>query len=165
MAPGDIYKMAFRAVDGHYEFVVMPFGLTNAPSTFQSAMNDLLRPYLRRFVIVFFDDILIYSKSWSSHLEHLRLILQLLFTHQFFAKLSKCQFGVFSVAYLGHIVSAEGIRPDPEKLQAGTNWPTPSSLTALRAFLGLIGFYRKFVQNYGHIAGPLTDLLKHDSFR
>ncbi|KAL0361424.1 UNVERIFIED_CONTAM: Retrovirus-related Pol polyprotein from transposon.6 [Sesamum radiatum] len=142
MAPEDIPKTAFRAIDGHYEFVVMLFGLINAPSTFQAAMNDLLRLYLRRFVIVFLDDILVYSSSWQDHLHHLSLILELLLTNRFFAKFSKCSFGVETVDYLGHIISAAGISPDPAKLHVIADWPRPCSITDIRAFLGLTGFYR-----------------------
>jgi hypothetical protein len=117
LAPDDIPKTGFHTMDGHYEFLVMPFGLTNAPSTFQAAMNDLLRPFLRKFALVFFDDILIYSPDWQTHLVHLQQALQSLSAHQFYAKLTKCQFGVSSVEYLGHIISAEGVRADTSKIQ------------------------------------------------
>lgn len=164
MAQEDIPKIGFRTFDGHYEFLVMPFGLTNAPSTFQAAMNDLLRPFLRRFVLVFFDDILIFSPNWSDHLFHVEQVLFLLHKHQFYAKLSKCRFGVQSVDYLGHIISAQGVQADPSKIEAIVEWPVPHSFTTLRAFLGLTGFYRRFVQHYATIAGPLTDLLKAPTF-
>lgn len=160
LAQEDIPKTGFRTFDGHYEFLVMPFGLTIAPSTFQAAMNDLLRPFLRKFVLVFFDDILIYSPTWSAHQIHLQQVLRLLLDNHFYAKLSKCNFGVCSVDYLGHIISGNGVHADPTKVQDILAWPTPKSLTALRAFLGLTGFYRRFVQHYATIAGPLTDLLK-----
>ncbi|PNX96526.1 transposon Tf2-1 polyprotein, partial [Trifolium pratense] len=160
----DTHKTAFRTFDGHYEFLVMPFGLTNAPSTFQSAMNDLLRPYLRRFVLVFFDDILIYSRCLNDHLYHLRLILDLLSSNQFFAKFSKCAFAVENVDYLGHVISSNGVTPDPEKIQAILDWPRPRSLTTLRGFLGLTGFYRRFVRHYASLAAPLTDLLRSTKF-
>ncbi|WJX73966.1 hypothetical protein P8452_57684 [Trifolium repens] len=160
----DTHKTAFRTFDGHYEFLVMPFGLTNAPSTFQSAMNDLLRPYLRQFVLVFFDDILIYSRCLTDHLHHLRLILELLSTNKFFAKFSKCAFAVEKVDYLGHVISSNGVTPDPDKIQAILDWPVPRSLTALRVFLGLTGFYRRFVRHYASLAAPLTDLLRSTNF-
>ncbi|XP_058777144.1 uncharacterized protein LOC131651501 [Vicia villosa] len=164
VTPEDTHKTAFRTFDGHYEFLVMPFGLTNAPSSFQAAMNDLLRPYLRRFVLVFFDDILIYSSCLADHVHHLTLILTLLSTNQFFAKLSKCVFAVSKVDYLGHIISANGVTPDPSKIQAVLDWPRPRSLTTLRGFLGLTGFYRRFVRHYASHAAPLTDLLRFTKF-
>jgi hypothetical protein len=160
----DTHKTAFRTFDGHYEFLVMPFGLTNAPSTFQSAMNDLLRPYLRQFVLVFFDDILIYSRCLTDHLHHLRLILELLSTNKFFAKFSKCAFAVEKVDYLGHIISSNGVTPDPDKIQAILDWPVPRSLTTLRGFLGLTGFYRRYVRHYASLAASLTDLLRSTNF-
>lgn len=132
MDPRDIHKTAFRTHDGHYEFVVMPFGLTNAPSTFQATMNQVFRPFLRRFVTVFFDDILVYSRSITEHVEHLRSVLQLLRNHKFFAKRSKCQFFRTTIEYLGHIVSSQGVRADPSKTEAMVKWPTPSSLKQLR---------------------------------
>lgn len=131
VVPTDTYKTAFRTCDGHYEFLVLPFGLTNAPSTFQSAMNDLLRPYLRSFVLVFFDDILIYSPSYNDHLIHLKLILELLVTNKFFAKFSKCEFAVKTVQYLGHVISDGVLSPNQEKIQAILDWPQPRSLSTL----------------------------------
>lgn len=162
--PTDTPKTAFRTCDGHYEFMVLPFGLTNAPSTFQAAMNDLLRPYLRKFVLVFFDDILIYNSTYVDHLSHLHTVLNLLVTNQFFAKLSKCVFAVSSVHYLGHIISDGTMAPDPSKVAAIKEWPMPRSLSQLRGFLGLTGFYRRFVRNYATLATPLTDLLRQNKF-
>lgn len=134
VAPEDTHKIAFRTFDGHYEFLVMLFGLSNTPSTFQSAMNDLLRPYLRWFVLVFFDDILIYSHSLSNYLLHLRLVLELLHTHHFVAKLYKCMFVVDIVNHLGHVISVNGVSPGPDRVQAILDWPEPRSLTTLRDF-------------------------------
>ena len=160
----DVHKMAFRTHDDLYEFLVMPFGLCNAPATFQALMNDVLRPFLHRFVLVFFDDILIHNKSWADHLRHLHVVLSQLRRHQLFVKRSKCALGVTSVSYLGHIISAADIAMDPTKVRAIHDWPVPRSACAVRGFLGLAGYYRKFVHNYGAVAAPLTALLKKDGF-
>lgn len=133
----------------------MPFGLTNVSVTFQDLMNGVLLPYLRRFVLVFFDDILIYSSSWSEHLCHVRLVLAKLQEHQLFLKRSKCFFGARFVAYLGHVIS---------EVQAVLSWPILSTVRAVRAFLGLAGYYRRFIRDYGTIAAPLTHLLWKDGF-
>ncbi|KAL0388980.1 UNVERIFIED_CONTAM: Retrovirus-related Pol polyprotein from transposon [Sesamum calycinum] len=164
LAPSDVHKTAFPMVDGHFEFLVMPFGLSNALSMFQAVMNDIFRSLLRSFVLVFFDDILVYSKDWPSHLLHLCQVLQVLSDHCLFAKLPKCLFGVDFVDYLGHTISAAGLAADPSKLRAIASWPAPTSFTALRGFLGITGYYRRFVRNYASIAAPLTDLLKQSSF-
>ncbi|KAF0911959.1 hypothetical protein E2562_012771 [Oryza meyeriana var. granulata] len=140
----------------------MPFGLCNAPATFQSLMNAVLRPFLRRFVLVFFDDILIYSATWADHLRHLRAVLSMLRQHQLFVKRAKCAFGVSSVSYLGHVISAEGVAMDPAKVQAIHDWPAPRSARAVRGFLGLAGYYRKFVHNYSSVAAPLTARYKSE---
>jgi hypothetical protein len=164
MDKGDIHKTAFRTHQGHYEFLVMPFGLSNAPSTFQATMNLIFAPYLRQFVIVFFDDILVYSPTLESHLQHLEVVFQCLLENEFCLKQSKCSFVQTSIDYLGHIVSAKGVGPDPAKISAMLDWPQPKNVKQLRGFLGLTGFYRKFVQNYATLAAPLTALLKRDSF-
>ncbi|KAK1626624.1 hypothetical protein QYE76_000939 [Lolium multiflorum] len=124
MHPEDIAKTAFRTHHGHFEFVVMPFGLTNAPATFQALMNDVLRPYLRRFVLVFFDDILIYSASWAEHLQHVAIFFNELRAHRLHLKRSKCSFATTSVAYLGHVITADGVAMDADKVAAVAAWPT-----------------------------------------
>jgi hypothetical protein len=164
MHPDDIAKTAFRTHHGHFEFVVMPFGLTNAPATFQALMNDVLRPYLRRFVLVFFDDILIYSTSWVEHLQHIAIVFNELRAHRLYLKRSKCSFGTASVAYLGHVISAAGVAMDADKVAAIAAWPTLHSPRALRGFLGLAGYYQKFIRDFGLIASPLTRLLHRDAF-
>jgi len=166
---GDIPTTAFQTHEGHYEFVVMPFGLTNAPATFQSLMNDLFHPYLQKFILVFFDDILVYSTSWEDHLTHLQTVLQILADNELFAKESKCRFGVAQVDYLGHIISEHGVSEhgvsvDPTKIQTAIEWPIPTTTKGFRGFLGLARYYRKFIRHFGSIAAPLTQLLTKEGF-
>lgn len=142
----------------------MPFGLSNAPSTFQATMNDVFRPVLRQYVLIFFDDILIYNATPELHYSHLQHVLETLAHHQFYAKYSKCIFGVPHIDYLGHIISIMGVAADLTKLHVIQQWPKPNTLTALRGFLGLAGYCRRFVRYYSQIAPLLTDILKQQQF-
>ncbi|WZY99789.1 hypothetical protein YC2023_072118 [Brassica napus] len=160
--PNDIRKTAFRTRYGHYEFVVMPFGLTNAPAAFMKMMNSVFRDFLDEFVIIFIDDILIYSKDEESHRKYLRAVLERLREHKLYAKLSKCSFWQKSIGFLGHIVSDQGISVDPEKIRAIKDWPRPRSATEVRSFLGLAGYYRKFVKGFASLAQPMTRLTGKD---
>jgi hypothetical protein len=147
MKEEDIPKTAFRTHEGHYEFLVMPFGLCNSPSTFQSLMNHVFCPFLHHFVLVFFDDILIYRKTWTYHLAHLDRVLHLLSQHQLFLKQSKCSFGASEVEYLGHLVGKASIRVDPKNIKSMQDWPHPKTLTILQVFMGLTSYYCKFFKN------------------
>lgn len=160
MSPKDQHKTAFQTQHDHFEFRVMPFGLSGAPATFQGAMNTTIAPLLRKCVLVFFDDILVYSHTWEDHLSHLQQVLTLLAKDQWYIKMSKCAFAKKLIACLGHVISQQGVSTDPAKVEAVSTWPTPQSVKDLRGFLGLAGNYRKFVRNFGIIARPLNDLLK-----
>ena len=159
---GDVPKTAFRTRYGNYEFLVMPFGLTNAPVAFMDLMNQIFHPYLDRFVIVFIDDILVYSGSLEEHSEHLRIVLQTLRERELYAKLSKCQFWLDKVEFLGHVISTEGVSMDPQKIEAVVNWKPPKNVSEVRCFLGLAGYYRKFIEGFSKIAAPLTKLTRKD---
>ncbi|GJS44689.1 putative nucleotidyltransferase, ribonuclease H [Tanacetum coccineum] len=154
----DISKTAFRTRYGHYEFQVMPFGLTNAPAVFMDLMNRVCKPYLDKFVIVFIDDILIYSKNKQEHEEHLKLILELLKKEELYAKFSKCEFWIPKVQFLGHVIDSEGIHVDPAKIESIKDWTSPKSPTEIRQFLGLAGYYRRFIEGFSKIAKPMTKL-------
>lgn len=138
----------------------MPYGLTRAPATFQFVMNHILAPLLRKCAIVFIDDILIYSATYEEHLLHIQLVLDLLLQHQFKVNLAKCSFAHQQLKYLGHVLSPNDVSTDPSKIVDVKNWPSPTSVKDLRSFLGLAGYYRRFVKDFGLIAKPLTDLLK-----
>ncbi|GJT67418.1 putative reverse transcriptase domain-containing protein, partial [Tanacetum coccineum] len=154
----DISKTAFRTRYGHYEFQVMPFGLTNAPAVFMDLMNRVCKPYLDKFVIVFIDDILIYSKSKQEHEEHLKIILELLKKEELYAKFSKCEFWIPKVQFLGHVIDNKGIHVDPAKIESVKDWASPKTPTEIRQFLGLAGYYRRFIEGFSKIAKPMTKL-------
>ncbi|GJV92985.1 putative nucleotidyltransferase, ribonuclease H [Tanacetum coccineum] len=154
----DIPITAFRTRYGHYEFQVMPFGLTNAPAVFMDLMNRVCKPYLDKFVIVFIDDILIYSKNKEEHERHLKIILELLKNEQLYAKFSKCDFWLESVQFLGHVIDNKGVHVDPAKVEAIRNWSAPTTPKEVRQFLGLAGYYRRFIEGFSLISKPLTKL-------
>ncbi|GKA77542.1 putative reverse transcriptase domain-containing protein [Tanacetum coccineum] len=154
----DIPKTAFRTRYGHYEFQVMPFGLTNAPAVFMDLMNRVCKPYLDKFVIVFIDDILIYSKDEKEHEEHLKAILELLKKEKLYAKFSKCEFWIPKVQFLGHVIDSRGIHVDPAKIESIKDWASPKTPTEIRQFLGLAGYYRRFIEGFSKIAKSMTKL-------
>ncbi|WZZ08421.1 hypothetical protein YC2023_094347 [Brassica napus] len=162
MKEGDEWKTAFKTKHGLYEWLVMPFGLTNAPSTFMRLMNHVLRSFIGIFVVVYFDDILVYSKSFNDHIEHLRAVLDVLRKESLFANLKKCTFGTDHLVFLGFIVGADGVKVDPEKVRAIQEWPIPKTISEVRSFHGLAGFYRRFVKDFSTIAAPLTEVIKKE---
>ncbi|GKE93444.1 putative reverse transcriptase domain-containing protein [Tanacetum coccineum] len=166
----DIPKTAFRTRYEYYEFQVMPFGLTNAPAVFMDLMNrvckpstlvtkcHLIYPYLDKSVIVFIDDIIIYSRNKEEHADHLRIILELLRKEKLYAKFSKCDFWISIVQFIGHLIDSQGIHVDLAKIKAVKNWTSPTTPTEIRQFLGLTGYYRRFIKDFSKIAKSLTKL-------
>ncbi|GKE76615.1 reverse transcriptase domain-containing protein, partial [Tanacetum coccineum] len=159
----DIPKIAFRTRYGHYEFHVMPFGLTNAPAVFMDLMNRVCKPYLDKFVIVFIDDIPIYFRNREEHADHLRKILELLRKEELYAQFSKCDFWISIVQFLGHVIDSPGIHVDPVKIKAVKNWASPTTPIEVRQFLGLTGYYRRFIKDSSNIAKPLTELTQKNN--
>ena len=157
-----IPKTAFRTRYGHFEFTVMPFGLTNAPAAFMDLMHRVFQPYLDQFIIVFVDDILIYSQSEWEHEYHLRIVLQLLRDHQLYAKFSKCEFWLIEVRFLGHVVSALSVSVDPEKFEAVMSWERPKSVFKIRSFLGLARYYKRFIEDFSRLAAPMMRLTRKE---
>jgi len=157
---GDEYKTAFRTKYGHYEYLVMPFGLKNAPATFQSFINSVLRPYLEKSVILYLDDILIYSKDLKEHHKQVREVLQALINNNLYAKLEKCEFDKEKVEFLGYVLSGQGVTTDPKKIESIKDWPQPNNLKDVQRFLGLCNYYRRFVKDFAKIAKPLHNLTR-----
>lgn len=165
MNENDINMTAFHTHKGHYEFLVMLFGFTNAPSTFQALMNDIFKLFLRKFILAFFDDILVYSPYWKTHLEHLEIVLTILRANHMYAKKSKFIMDTRRIDYFRHVISKNGVEMDESKVEAVLTWPIPKTLKELKGFLGLTGYYRRFIKNYGVISEPLTELLKKNNFK
>jgi hypothetical protein len=161
--PDDIHKTAFNTRYGHYEYLVLPFGCSNAPASFMHLMQDkVLRPFVDKFVIVYLDDILIYSQTKEDHEQHVKTVLQALRENKLYAKESKCEFFKKEISFLGHVFTRDGIKMDPEKIKAITDWPIPTNISEIRSFLGLAGYYRKFIKDFSKICIPLTDLTKKE---
>ena len=152
-------KTAFSTRYGLYVYLVMSFGLTNAPAFFMYLMNSVFMKELDKFVVVFLDDILVYSKDEAEHAEHLRIVLTRLWEHKLYAKFSKCEFWLQEVAFLGHIITEKGVAVDPSKVEVVLNWKTPANVSEVRSFLGLAGYYRRFIECFSKIALPMTRLL------
>ena len=159
----DVPKTAFKTPMGLFQFKVLCFGLTNAPATFQAAMDKMLGDFINDFVVVYLDDIMIYSKTLEDHEKHLRAVLERLREHKFYANLKKCDFMKSEVAFLGHIISADGIKVDPKKVQAVSEWDVPRDVRGVRSFLGLANYFRRFIQGFSKMVAPLTNLTKKDN--
>ncbi|XP_058726523.1 uncharacterized protein LOC131597879 [Vicia villosa] len=165
MSPAELRELKSQLEEtryGHYEFLVMPFGVTNAPAVFMDYMNRVFQPYLDQFVVIFIDDILIYSRTIEQHMEHLRIVLSVLREKKLFAKLSKCEFWMSEVKFLGHVISGGGVAVDPSKVEAVINWERPKNATEVRSFLGLAGYYRRFIMGFSKLALPLTRLTRKE---
>ncbi len=161
---GDEWKTAFSTTTGHYEYL-MPFGLSNSPSVFQAFINDVFRDMLNQWVIVYIDDILIYSETYEEHVRHVRTVLKRLMQHQLYAKAEKCEFHQETISFLGYVISSGGVAMDEQKVRAVVNWPQPTTLKELQRFLGFANFYRRFIRNFSTIAAPMTSMIKKGTQR
>jgi len=158
---GDEWKTTFKTKQGLYEWMVMPFGLSNAPSTFMRLMSHVLRKYIGLFVVVYFDDILVYSKTFDDHMKHIRVVFETLRDSKLYGKLTKCYFCKESVVFLGYIISSMvGVKVDEEKIKAIQDWPKPASIADVRSFHGLASFYKRFVKDFSSIVAPMIECLK-----
>ena len=164
MSEESVPLTAFQRRYGHFEFLVLPFGLTNAPASFMGIMNEIFHDYLHSFVLVYLDDILVYSKNLEEHLEHLQRVLLRLRKHKLYGKLSKCEFAQKKVEYLGHVVGPEGVSMEAEKVQAILEWEEPTRKVDVQAFLGLVNYYRRFIKDCSKLAKPLTSLCGNTTF-
>jgi hypothetical protein len=163
MRPGDEWKTAFKTREGLYEWMVMPFGLFNALSTFMRLMNHVFKPFIGLFVVVYFNDILVYNKSQQDHMEHLYQVFQTLRRQKLYVNLKKCHFLTESLVFLGYVVSTEGIKMDPSKIEVIISWPVPKSLHDIRSFHGLASFYHRFIRSFSSIIAPITECLNEES--
>jgi hypothetical protein len=152
MNPNDVWKTMFKTKFGIFEWKVMPFGLTNAPTTFMRLINDIFRSHLGRFVVIYLDDILIFSRTWDTHMQHVQQVLQILHEHKLQVKEKKSYFGQTSIPYLSFVFNSEGIQPNTARIEALKQWPLPSSSKELKIFLGGINFYRKFIPSFSNLA-------------
>jgi len=158
----NVQNTTFKSCYGHYEYVVMPFGVMNAPTIYMEYMNRIFRPYLDQFVVMFIDYILIYTESREEHADHLRVVLEILREHQLYRKLSNCEFWLEEIQFLGHVISAQGIAVDPTKIETVVKWERPQTVAEVRSFLGLVGYYKRFVEGFSKMVNPLTQLTRKD---
>ena len=161
---GDEWKTAFKTNEGLYEWMVMPFGLSNAPSTFMRLMNQVLKPFIGKSVVVYFDDILIYNKTEAARYNHVREVLAVLQVNELYINLKKCSFLTDKLLFLGYVVSADGIHVDEDKVRAVREWPTPKTMSDVRSFHKLATFYWRFVRDFRSIVAPITECLKKGRF-
>ena len=162
--PGDEWKTTFKTNEGLYEWMVMPFELSNTPRTFIRLMNQVLKPFIGKFVVVYFDDILIYSKTEVAHYNHVREVLAVLQANELYINLKKCSFLTDKLLFLGYMVSVDGIHVDEDKVRAVREWPTLKTVSDVQSFHGLVTFYQRFVRDFNSIVAPITECLKKGRF-